>query len=42
MNHIIEVNKVNKTFGENRALNNINLTISSRKMTALLGPSVDC
>ncbi|NOH34510.1 phosphonate ABC transporter ATP-binding protein [Vibrio chagasii] len=39
MNNIIEVNKVNKTFGSNKALNGINLTITSRKMTALLGPS---
>lgn len=39
MNNIIEVKKVNKTFGANKALDDINLTISSRKMTALLGPS---
>ena len=39
MNNIIEVKKVNKTFGSNKALNGINLTITSRKMTALLGPS---
>lgn len=39
MNNIIEVKKVNKTFGSNQALNGINLTITSRKMTALLGPS---
>ncbi|OED63462.1 phosphonate ABC transporter ATP-binding protein [Vibrio splendidus ZS-139] len=39
MNNIIEVKAVNKTFGSNKALNGINLTITSRKMTALLGPS---
>ncbi|WP_060981711.1 phosphonate ABC transporter ATP-binding protein [Vibrio splendidus] len=39
MNNIIEVKKVNKTFGSNKALNSINLTITSRKMTALLGPA---
>ncbi|MCF7505640.1 phosphonate ABC transporter ATP-binding protein [Vibrio sp. L3-7] len=39
MNNIIEVKTVNKTFGSNKALNGINLTITSRKMTALLGPS---
>lgn len=39
MNSIIEVSKVNKSFGGRKALDDINLTINSRKMTALLGPS---
>ncbi|MFA0438362.1 phosphonate ABC transporter ATP-binding protein [Vibrio sp. 10N.286.49.C2] len=39
MNNIIEVKQVNKTFGDNKALKDINLTITNPNMTALLGPS---
>ncbi|PKF76593.1 phosphonate ABC transporter ATP-binding protein [Vibrio sp. vnigr-6D03] len=39
MDSIVSVADLNKTFGENRALNNINLDLTHRGMTALLGPS---
>ncbi|GLQ71995.1 ATP-binding cassette domain-containing protein [Vibrio penaeicida] len=39
MDSIVNVADLNKTFGENRALNNINLDLTHRGMTALLGPS---
>ncbi|PSW16854.1 phosphonate ABC transporter ATP-binding protein [Photobacterium sanctipauli] len=39
MDTIIKIRDVNKTFGDKRALKDINLTIKQRSMTALLGPS---
>lgn len=35
----IKIEKVSKTLGNNRVLNNINLELKSGKLTALLGPS---
>ncbi len=39
MDSIIEVNGLTKTFGNNKALDHINLKIQHKEMTALLGPS---
>ncbi|MCC4796867.1 phosphonate ABC transporter ATP-binding protein [Enterovibrio norvegicus] len=39
MDSIIEVNGLTKTFGKNKALDQINLKIQHKEMTALLGPS---
>ena len=39
MNSIVSITELNKTFDNNRALNNINLDLNHRGMTALLGPS---
>ncbi|MBD1559243.1 phosphonate ABC transporter ATP-binding protein [Vibrio sp. S9_S30] len=39
MDSIVTVTDLHKTFGKNRALNNINLDLTHRGMTALLGPS---
>ncbi|EGU60755.1 phosphonate/organophosphate ester transporter subunit [Vibrio nigripulchritudo ATCC 27043] len=39
MDSIVTVTDLNKTFGKNRALNSINLDLTHRGMTALLGPS---
>ncbi|MBL4831466.1 MAG: phosphonate ABC transporter ATP-binding protein [Aliivibrio sp.] len=39
MNSIVSVTALNKTFDQNRALNDINLDLSHQGMTALLGPS---
>jgi phosphonate transport system ATP-binding protein len=39
MNSIVSITELNKTFGKNQALNNINLDLNHRGMTALLGPS---
>lgn len=35
----IEIRNVNKTFGDFTALNDINVTVPTGKMTTLLGPS---
>ena len=35
----IEIRDVNKTFGDFTALNNINITVPTGKLTTLLGPS---
>ncbi|WEM44154.1 phosphonate ABC transporter ATP-binding protein (plasmid) [Photobacterium sp. DA100] len=39
MDTIISIRNINKTFGNKQALKRVNLTITERSMTALLGPS---
>ncbi len=39
MGSIIEITDLNKTFGNKKALDQVNLTINHNEMTALLGPS---
>ena len=38
-NHMIEINNLNKWFGDLQALNNVNLTVEQGKVLVIIGPS---